>query len=82
MTYAARILRAIRIAARLEFSLATSTATAIRQLKSSLLGLNKVYLFITTYIYLPDLWLEFDELLFYLYIVLRVLSRSAVANPN
>ena len=44
MTYAARILRAIRIAARLEFSLATSTATAIRQLKSSLLGLNKVYL--------------------------------------
>ncbi|XP_024394375.1 uncharacterized protein [Physcomitrium patens] len=40
----ARILRAIRIAARLEFSFATSTANAIRQLKSSILTLNKTRL--------------------------------------
>lgn len=39
---AARILRAIRIAARLEFSFVHSTGIAIRQHKKSLLALNKV----------------------------------------
>ncbi|KAG0570754.1 hypothetical protein KC19_6G185100 [Ceratodon purpureus] len=40
----ARILRAVRIAARLEFSFASSTANAVRQLKSTILTLNKTRL--------------------------------------
>lgn len=51
--FTARILRAIRIAARLGFSLTKDVAVSVKELSSSLLRLDPVYLSLSLSLVLP-----------------------------